>query len=310
MKIRALVAVLALMLATAVSLKAETTDPSESRLALPMAEIEEVITGWLDQNGYQIWRVGESHQRVELVGEKPGSHLSLSLIPQSPLATRVVIDSSGSINPHQADQLRRYLMAYIGLPGSTSSLSTGEIPELVRQQVEAVVCIYSDDGKSDVQLSGFIIDTQGLVVCTAHDLKSKQAVTLLLQNGHETVGHVVKLDSASDLALIQAHGPLPASIVLRDGRYLLRNGDSLFAVTCPMNGVSGIHAGTLDGPPRRVEGMLLWQAQMHVDHGSSGSPVFDGHGRLTAVVKGRYRGTDSIGFLIPFETILQFLGKY
>ena len=56
--------------------------------------------------------------------------------------------------------------------------------------------------------------------------------------------------------------------------------------------------------------MPLWQAQMNIHHGSSGSPVFDGQGRMAAMVKGRYRGTDSIGFLIPFEMILQFLGKY
>jgi serine protease Do len=59
-----------------------------------------------------------------------------------------------------------------------------------------------------------------------------------------------------------------------------------------------------------VNGLPLWQARIHIDPGSSGSPVFDGHGRLTAIVKGRYRGTNSIGFLIPFETLLHFLEKY
>jgi serine protease Do len=48
---------------------------------------------------------------------------------------------------------------------------------------------------------------------------------------------------------------------------------------------------------------------MHIEHGSSGSPFFDAQGRLAAVVKGRYRGTDSIGFLIPFETLLRFLDR-
>ena len=35
--------------------------------------------------------------------------------------------------------------------------------------------------------------------------------------------------------------------------------------------------------------------------------AFDSQGNLAAVVKGRYRGTDSVGFLIPFETISEFL---
>jgi serine protease Do len=45
---------------------------------------------------------------------------------------------------------------------------------------------------------------------------------------------------------------------------------------------------------------------MEIYPGSSGSPVFDGEGNLVAVVKGRHRGTDSVGFLIPFETIVEF----
>ena len=56
--------------------------------------------------------------------------------------------------------------------------------------------------------------------------------------------------------------------------------------------------------------MPLWQVRMKINHGSSGSPVFDSQGRLAAIVKGRFRGTESIGFLIPFESILQFLEKY
>jgi serine protease Do len=103
---------------------------------------------------------------------------------------------------------------------------------------------------------------------------------------------------------------LADAVSLQDGRYLLRNGEPLFAVTCPVNNISGIQPGFLDGPPRRVQGLPLWQVRMHIAHGSSGSPVFDAQGRLAAIITGRFRGTDSIGFLIPFETLLHFLEKY
>jgi len=46
---------------------------------------------------------------------------------------------------------------------------------------------------------------------------------------------------------------------------------------------------------------------MKIYPGSSGSPVFDVQGNLVAIVKGRHRGTDSIGFLIPLETIIEFV---
>jgi serine protease Do len=46
---------------------------------------------------------------------------------------------------------------------------------------------------------------------------------------------------------------------------------------------------------------------MDIQPGSSGSPVFDAGGRLVAIVKGRYRGTSTVGFLIPMETVYAFL---
>jgi len=48
---------------------------------------------------------------------------------------------------------------------------------------------------------------------------------------------------------------------------------------------------------------------MEILPGNSGSPVFNGAGDLIGVVKGRYRGTDDVGFMIPLDTITEFLRK-
>lgn len=314
MRIRTSMAVLMLVLAAAVPLEAVTSNATDNWFAMPMAELEEVVTDWLDRNGYQTYRVSPTYQKLDqtlkLVGEKAGSELYITLTPQSPLATSIDIDYENPRNAKQAEALQRHLQGYIGLPNESSLSINQVVPDVVSSRMSAVVCIYANQGHEDIQLSGFIIDSNGWVVCTAHDLNPRQAVSVLLFNGREISGQVEKLDTTRDLALIQTQSPLPDSVSLRNGRYLLRNGDELFTVTCPNGGINGIHRGVLDGPPRRVNGLPLWQARIHIDPGSSGSPVFDGHGRLTAIVKGRYRGTDSIGFLIPFETLLHFLDKY
>jgi serine protease Do len=56
-----------------------------------------------------------------------------------------------------------------------------------------------------------------------------------------------------------------------------------------------------------VDKLTYWQVNMEIHPGSSGSPVFDVQGNLVGIVKGRYRGTKSIGFLIPLETIIAFV---
>jgi serine protease Do len=43
--------------------------------------------------------------------------------------------------------------------------------------------------------------------------------------------------------------------------------------------------------------------------GSSGSPVFDEKGALVGIVKGRFRGTNTIGFLIPISRIKAFIDE-
>ena len=87
-------------------------------------------------------------------------------------------------------------------------------------------------------------------------------------------------------------------------------GDRVYSIGCPNNLNGLVFQGTVNSPPRLVNNQLLWQVNMETHPGSSGSPVFDGNGKFFGVVKGRYRGTDTIGFLIPFKTVNRFLEEY
>ena len=71
----------------------------------------------------------------------------------------------------------------------------------------------------------------------------------------------------------------------------------------------GVHSAVVTGPLRVVRDVPLVQVSMETPLGSSGSPVFDAKGHFVAMVRGRYRGTDSVGFLTPLETIREFLTK-
>jgi serine protease Do len=310
MILRALMAAWVFLFWVVIPAEATATSDGDAVFDMPLVETETVITDWLAQNGYQVYSASTGNQRMVLTADKAGSRLEIILTPNSPLATKARFASPQGDSSKTFQDLRSHLQGYIGMPGVDSSTAGSDVPDAVRAMSAAVVCMYSKNDSQEIQFSGFVIDSQGWILCTAHDLTLSQKVTIMRDDGHESDGRVVKLDSQRDLALVHASLPFPMEVSLRDGRYLLRNGDPLFAVTCPNGRISGIQAGTLDGPPRRVEGFPLWQVRMHVDHGSSGSPVFDHYGRLAAVVKGRYRGTDSIGFLIPFETLLNFLEKY
>jgi serine protease Do len=109
------------------------------------------------------------------------------------------------------------------------------------------------------------------------------------------------------LALISIRAKLNSVISLSGARSGLVEGEKLFSIGCPGNPSITVNSAFIIGPPRSMNNLPLWQVSMQTLPGSSGSPVFDTAGNLVAIVKGRYRGTDSVGFLTPLDTMREFL---
>ena len=151
------------------------------------------------------------------------------------------------------------------------------------------------------------MDPQGLVLSTIHDVETFRDIKITLYDGREITGDVIKKDINLDLALIDIGSGLGHAISLAEGRNMLGMGERVYSVGCPMNLVGSVFSGVINGPPRRVNELTYWQVNMEIHPGSSGSPVFDVQGNLVGIVKGRFRGTQSIGFLIPLETIIAFV---
>jgi serine protease Do len=310
MKARCFILIFSLIIWTA-SINWAAVHDIESRIyKMTATEVEEVVTDWLKNHGFEVVNQSRSDQLVDLLAQKDQKQLHILAQRHSPLAARVQIETISGAAQSSAAALQHYLDGYINLPNILLDAEPSSIPALVRSHHKVVVCLFVAGPNEEIQITGVIVDKAGLILCTGHDLGIDESVSILLNDGREIEGRVIKIDRQRDLALIHAETPFDAQVPLRSGRFMLQNGDRLYAITCPSGSIVNIEPGFLDGPPRRVAGMPLWQVQMHIAHGSSGSPVFDSQGRMAAIVKGRFRGTDSVGFLIPFEIILQFLEKY
>lgn len=279
-------------------------------LSLPVVETEEIVKNWLTHNGYHpIYDYKRKNDRV-VEAWRDGRPWRITLSAHTPLATRIQLAASGAAFPNEAASLLKHLRGYAHHGAPKRVIDPIEMPQEVKGYLEAVVCIYALEKDEPVQLSGFCLDREGIILTTGHGLRSGQRVRVELFDGRSRIGRVVKLDAKCDLSLIKVPEKLPVAIPLRNGRFALRLDERLFAVGCPRGKPATITLGRIDGPPRRVEGLPLWQASIRIEPGSSGSPVLDERGRLAGVIKGRYRGTDVVGFLIPFETLLYFMEKY
>ncbi|NNL75601.1 MAG: trypsin-like peptidase domain-containing protein [Desulfobacterales bacterium] len=235
--------------------------------------------------------------------------MEIYLKPHSALATEVQIGAihSSTTNSALLEKIAAYVTGYIRGSANKGKGNKPPTPDPVLSQANSTVCIQAFVGDKKTQISGFFINSKGLIICTTHDLATFQKIKVILHDGNQLAGELIKFDSTKDLALIRCSWDSAKYVKLQNGRSLPKLGERIYSIGCPVNLLGTIHSGLISGPPRKANRMPFWQAAIETNPGSSGSPVFDSQGKLIGIVKGRYRGTNSIGFLIPLETILSFV---
>jgi len=283
---------------------------SSSKLySLPISELEAIVLDWLARSGFEIQRSKLKMGDIRLTITRPAEKWQIVLKPHSALITEIHAGSK-TIAPQRGstiDRMAAYISEYIQAPAAQKEVSNQFIPPVILAQIGSVVCLKTKFKDKVSQHSGFVVDAQGLVLSTIHDVETFHDIKVTLYDGREITGEVIKKDLKLDLALIDIGSGVEDAISLAEGRNLLGMGERVYSVGCPVNLVGSVFAGIINGPPRRVNELTYWQVNMEIHPGSSGSPVFDVQGNLVGIVKGRYRGTQSIGFLIPLETIIAFV---
>ena len=278
---------------------------------LPIIELKDVVTDWFRQSGFQVSTEPIERGGFEIRAQKAYEEWHIVLWHHSSLATNINAKCfvNGQSYNGRAELLWNHMSRYVTEPSGKTKINPFHqpIPDPVLKQIHTVVCIYANTGGKDIQLSGFIVDDSGLIICTAHDLKPHQTITVVPYDRKELSGRVVKIDHHMDLTLIDVGVGLENAVALEKGRNMLQPGERLYAATCPLSVSKTVCPGIIDSPPRRVGDQVLWQVNMPVHHGSSGSPVFDDNGSLVGIVKGKYRYSENIGFVIPFETLITFI---
>lgn len=283
---------------------------SASKLySLPISELEAIVLDWLTRSGFEIQRSRLKMGDVRLNITRPAEKWQIVIKPHSELITEIQAGTASSAPQPSTtiDRMATYITKYILAPAEKKEVSNQVIPPTVLSQIGSVVCLTIKSNKKKSQQTGFVVDTQGLVLTTIHDVEAVDDITVTLYDGREFAGNIIRKNTVQDLALINIRAGLENAVSLAEGRNLLGMGERVYSIGCPINLVGSVFPGIINGPPRRVDKLTYWQVNMEIHPGSSGSPVFDVQGNLAGIIKGRYRGTQSIGFLIPLETIVAFV---
>jgi serine protease Do len=289
-------------------------------LPIPRYEAEQVVTDWLKHEGYNVSR-STGEDSVLLAATQNKQALRVVLKHHSPLSTEISIDNTPTTG--NAGALWKYLTGYMqgytstreypAGPGNLQNMSSLEddskktVPAPILNRINAVVCIKALGKNNPAQLTGFIVDKDGLIICTAHTLQGPQALAVFLSNGQTIAGKIIKIDKRKDLALIDCSHHFSDVISLNNHKVEPEMGQKIFSIGFPLDHGNKILTGFISGTPRLVEYQPLLQARMVVEPGSSGSPVFDTEGNLIAIIKGRLKGDNLSGLLIPLDTIISFI---
>lgn len=286
---------------SAVPVPVHAGEPETRIYPFPRSESEHIIGDWLKKTGWTAdRRTGEDS--IQLNVSQKGQRWAICLRHHSPLATEIIVeDPAGG----HAAALWKYLDGYQGYP--SPGIDERAVPAAVLARKDAVVCIRAVVAGTTTQFTGFVVDKDGLILGTAHTLQAPQSITIVLANGRALPGRLVRADYRKDLVLIDCQYRFGNVIAIQNGKNTVDMGERVYSIGCPRNHEGTLLSGYVDGPPGIVEGQPLLQVRMEVDPGSSGSPVFDRDGNLVAMVKGRLKGDNRSGLLIPPETIVSFI---
>lgn len=272
---------------------------------LPPIEAEILLSRWLQQQKYSVDSYPQANSETLLQGTKERSSIRILLRPYSPLATELeLVDSAGQ---EKVDDIRTSWGLFLENAGQ---LGGSPIPKSVRAMTEAVACInVPQGGGKKMNFTGFLIDGGGTVLTIAHDIDELRLFKIFFSGGKVAEGLALRHDSAKDLSVIESdHRGYSTYFSLKDGRSKVGFGERIFMLCCTESGTVQIQSGRVDKPKAKVGNQTLLQVKLEqVFFGSSGSPVVDEKGRLVGVVKGRFRGADSRGFLIPLDTVNSFI---
>ena len=156
--------------------------------------------------------------------------------------------------------------------------------------------------------SAFFISPNGLCVTNAHVVKDAKTILVTMQDGHETIAHVVGLDTTTDIAILKTpleknhFIPLQNPSDVHVGDQVLAIGNSFGLPQTVTSGiVSALHRTVTSN---RVEDFI--QTDTPINMGNSGGPLINRKGELVGVnnmIIGVAGGNNGVGFAIPTNIV-------
>ena len=203
--------------------------------------------------------------------------------------------------------LRLFLLAYTCL--SLITLACGQpadLPSIVEDISASVVQVVALSGTG----SGFVVDSDGLVLTNAHVVENSSAVEVRFSDGQSYSGNVLGIDEVADLALIK----LPAkdlNPVTMGNSDEIMVGEEVIAIGYPTGDTLGASPTITRGivSTKRSSEITLIQTDAAINPGNSGGPLFVRDGRVVGINTAKLFQLEGIGLAVSINDARERLDR-
>tara|TARA_Y100001970_G_scaffold283735_1_gene399642 strand:+ start:125 stop:1519 length:1395 start_codon:yes stop_codon:yes gene_type:complete len=155
--------------------------------------------------------------------------------------------------------------------------------------------------------SGFIIDTEGIIVTNNHVIEGADEITVIMSDQKEFSAELLGRDPKADLAVLKIDpGSYNLTAVEWGDSESMRVGDWSIAIGNPLGLGGTVTAGIISAISRDLRGsspyVKFLQTDASINRGNSGGPLFNIEGKViginTAIIS-QTGGSIGLGFAIP-----------
>ena len=164
----------------------------------------------------------------------------------------------------------------------------------------------SDDLLMRVVESGFIVSAEGVILTTAHLVKSARRIDVRLADARELEAKLIGVDARTDVAVLKVDGVHLPTLTLGSSAHT-RVGDWVVAIGSPFGFETSVSRGIVSAKSRALPGSTyvpFIQTDVSANPGDSGGPLIDMNGEVIGLNShivsdsGDYQG---LSFAIPIE---------
>lgn len=156
--------------------------------------------------------------------------------------------------------------------------------------------------------SGFFVSEDGLIITNSHVVGEAKFVGIVLNNGLETRGEVLRRNDRRDVALVKVDLRVPEALAIRETD--VKSLERVYAVGSPL--IEDLKSTVTSGVVSAVRhdsktGLLMIQADVPVTGGNSGGPLLDDQGNIVGLTVAGYTAGEGLNLFIPIAEALEVL---